>query len=172
MSHYKVTLQVPVYLQQWMHTAFGNPVQLIRDSPESHLLCQMLRKTPEEPEVLEMYGETFSDEEKQEAEQEKAEEGNLVTVEIEIPLYKSKPPHIFSVLNVWGKQAMVESFKTLFKKDILNSISHLKNSNCKQKTLIYNYMEEHGIEIENYDTVKQIYYRNISKYRKKFNIKL
>jgi hypothetical protein len=167
MTDYKISLLVPTYLQQWMYFAFGNPVQLIRDSPESRLLCQMLRKTPEEPETLESYEEQLL-----QVSTHDHDDIVLVPVVIEIPFYKSKPPREFSVLNIYGKQAMVESFKTLFKKDILNTVSHLRNTNCKQKTLIYNYMDEHGIEIEHYDTIKQIYYRNVKKYLTNNNIKI
>jgi len=160
MSEYTVILQVPGYLQQWMYHDFGTPVELLRDGPESRLLNELLRKNPEEPESLE--SNLPEDEESGE---------KLVDVAVKIPWFKSKDARMFNYLSSYGKTAMVDSFKTLFKKDLLNSVGCLRNVNCKQVTLIYNYMEEHGIGEDHWDSVKQIYYRNKKRYLTKNNIK-
>lgn len=179
MSDYTVTLRVPGYLQQWMYHDFGNPVELLRDGPESRLLNELLRRTPEEQEEPECLDDMCEPLENQfDAQQEGStakddETGeNMVDVLIHIPFFKSKDPRVYNHLTLWGRLAMLESFKTLFKKDLLQSVGKLKNMNCKQVTLIYNWMEEHGIEMDHFDTVKQIYYRNTKKYLKKNNLKV
>ena len=44
--------------------------------------------------------------------------------------------------------------------------------NCKQVTLIYDYMDNHGISDDHWDSVKQIYYRNKKRYLTKNNVKV
>ncbi len=173
MSDYTVTLRVPEYLQQWMYHDFGQPVELLRDGPESRLLNELLRRAPEEQEVPEDLEDLAEEcEHKVEAVQDEESGENMVEVVIQIPYFKSKDPRVYNYLSSWGRLAMLESFKTLFKKDLLQSVGKLKNVNCKQVTLVNDWMEAHGIDIDHFDTVKQIYYRNTKKYLKKNNLKV
>lgn len=160
MSDFTVKLQVPVYLQQWMYHAFGNPVELLRDGPESRLLNELLRKQP-----------YLNEDEAPELTKPEPEEA-LVEVAIKIPWFKTKDARVYNFLSAHGETAMVDSFKTMFKKDLLNSIGTLKNLNCKQTTLIYDFMDKHGIDEDHWDSVKQIYYRNKKRYLTKNNVKM
>ena len=160
MSDYTIILQVPEYLQQWMYHDFKNPVELVRDGPESRILNELLQKQPD-VEVKEDLPNI--DEESKE---------KLVDVLLKIPWFKSKDARVYNHLSIHGKTAMVDSFKTLFKKDLILSVGSLDNVNCKQVTLIYDYMLKHGISEDHWDTVKQIYYRNKKRYLQKNNVKV
>lgn len=46
MSNFYVYLTVPEYLEQWITHTFGNPVELIKDSPEMRILNELLVKLP------------------------------------------------------------------------------------------------------------------------------
>lgn len=151
MSEYNVYLTVPEYLQQWLTHTFGNPIQLIKDSPEMRLLNELLVKMPADkmPDT--------------------GENANLI---IAIPFFKGKNPEYYNYLHRTGKSALVESFSTLFKKNLFTEISALSNGHVKRATLIYAFMENHGITENNWDTVAQIYHRLNQKYSKTKSIKI
>ena len=150
MSDYHVYLKVPEYLAQWITQTFGSPVQLIKDGPESRLLNELLQKTPSE--VLPDSGE----------------EANVI---IPIPFFKGKHPETYNHLRQSGKKAMEESFYTLFRKNLMQEVGALKNGNCKIATLIYSFMENHGIDEKHWYTVSQIYYRTRKRYFQEKGIK-
>ena len=160
MSENIIILRVPEYLQQWMYHDFSNPVELMKDGPESRILNELLRKTPEKE----------ISEETPQCDEETGEK--LVDVAVKVPWFKSKDFRVYNYLSNHGKTAMVDSFKTLFKKDLILSVGSLKKVNCKQVTLIYDYMDNHGISEDHWDSVKQIYYRNKKRYLTKNNVKV
>ena len=71
-----------------------------------------------------------------------------------------------------GKVALIESFSTLFKKNLITEITALGNGHIKRSTLIYAFMEKHGIDEDHWDTVAQIHNRVTTKYFRKNNIKI
>ncbi len=151
MSDYNVYLTVPEYLEQWITHTFGNPVELIKDSPEMRLLNELLVKLPcdETPDL--------------------GEDSNLT---IPIPYFRGKNPDTYNYLHKSGKTALIESFSTLFDKNLYTEVTALKNGNTSRATLIYAYMEKHGIDQKHWDTVAQRFHRLNQKYGKKKNIKL
>lgn len=151
MSDYNVYLTVPEYLEQWITHTFGNPVELIKDSPEMRVLNEMLSKLPcsELPDTG---------------------EGSNIT--IPIPYFKGKNPDTYNFLYKSGKTALVESFSTLFDKNLHTEITDLKNGRIKRATLIYVFMEKHGIDEKHWDTVAQRLHRLNQKYGKKKDIKI
>lgn len=151
MSDYNVYLTVPEYLEQWTKHTFGHPVEFIKDSPEMRILNEMLAKLPcnEIPDTG---------------------EGSNLT--IKIPYFKGKDPAVYNHLRKRGKTALVESLSTLFDKNLWNEITDLKNGHVKRATLIYVYMEKHGIDEQHWDTVAQRVHRLNQKYGKKKDIKV
>ena len=117
---------------------------LIKDSPESRLLNELLCKLPADKEP---------------------DFGSGSNVQIVIPFFKGKDPQYWNYLHESGKSALEESFSTLFKKSLFNEITMLENGHVKRATLIYTYMERHGIDEENWYTVSQIYHRLKQKYK-------
>lgn len=151
MSDFKVYLTVPDYLAEWLTHTFGNPVVLIKDSPESRLLNELLCKLPADKEP---------------------DFGVGSNVAVVIPYFKGKDPAFWNYLHDTGKVALTESFTTLFKKSLFNEVTDLNNGHVKRRTIIYAYMERHGIDERHWDTVAQIYHRMKVKYKKSaINIK-
>ncbi|HEY6914805.1 MAG TPA: hypothetical protein VI413_09025 [Paludibacter sp.] len=158
MSDYNVYLTVPKYLEQWITHTFGNPVELIKDSPEMRTLNELTVKLPcnKMPDT-----------------------GKDSNITIPIPYFKGKDPAIYNHLHDSGKNALIESFSTLFDKNLFHEITDLINctpdslgKKKKRAALIYAYMEKHGIDEDHWDTVSQRFHRLNQQYGKKKNIKV
>lgn len=150
-SNYNVYLKAPDYLAEWITDTFGNPVQLIKDSPEMRLLNELTVKRPcdEQPDT-----------------------GEGANVIIPIPYFKGKDPAVYNHLYKTGKDAMIESFTTLFDKNLWTEITDLKNGRVKKKTLIFVFMENHGINERHWDTISQRLHRLHVKYRNRNKLKI
>ena len=151
MSDYNVYLKVPEYLAQWITHTFGNPVLLEKDCPENRVLNEVLTKTPDGA---------------------KPDTGDDANVVMPIPYFKGKDPRVYNYIYPSGKKALQESFYTLFKKNVMEEVGSLENVNCKLSTVIYAFMEKHGIDEKHWDTVSQIYYRARKRYFEKNDIKV
>lgn len=151
MSNYNVYINAPQYLEQWITHTFGNPVVFIKDNPESRLMNELLCVLPDGKEP---------------------DNGVGSNITIPIPYFKGKDPAIYNYIGESGKNALIESFSTLFKKNLYNEISALANGHVKRATLIYIFMEKHGISENNWDTVAQIFHRINQKYVKLKKIKV
>lgn len=162
-----IALRVEPYLAAWMEKHFGNPVILIKDSPESRLLKRLLDKQPEDISM---------------------EDGNIF---VSIPFFKEKDPRVFSYLCGSAKCALIESFESIFLNNMWTEIGDLKNINCQLTSVIKAWCEKHGIIVpvdritdvaklklleeqnaKNFETVRQKYYRMRKKYYKECNVKL
>lgn len=151
MSDYNVYLKVPEYMAQWITHTFDSPVQLIKDSPEMRILNELLVKRPQNKPV-------------------DTGEGSNIT--IIIPFFKGKDPAVYNYLHESGKNALVESFSTLFDKNLFTEVTALKNGHVKRASLIYAYMEKHGIDVKHWDTVAQRFHRLNQKYTRKRDVKV
>lgn len=158
MSNFNVYLTVPEYLEQWLNHSFGNPVELIKDSPESRILNELLSKLPPG---------------------EMPDTGEGANITISIPFFKGKNPEVYNYLHRSSKTALIESFSTLFDKNLFHEITDLVNctpdslgKKKKRAALIYAYMEKHGIDEKHWDTVSQRFHRLNQQYGKKKNIKV
>lgn len=151
MSDYVVYLTVPEYLAQWINHTFGNPVELIKDSPESRVLNECLTKTPANS---------------------KPDLGEGSNIIIKVPYFKGKDPAVYSYLYESGKRAIIESFRTLLVKNLMAEVGSLSNANVKIATLIYMWMEKHGIDEKHWDTISQIFYRTRKRYFEEKGIKI
>lgn len=158
MSDFYIYLTVPTYLCQWITHTFGNPVQLIKDSPEMRILNELTVKLPE--------GEI-------------PDSGEGANISIPIPFFKGKNPDTYNYMHKSGKIALVESFSTLFDKNLFLEVTDLMNcvpdglgKRKKRAALIYAYMEKHGIDEDHWDTVSQRFHRLNQKYGKRKDIKV
>lgn len=151
MSDYNVYLKAPDYLAQWIAHTFGNPAQLDKSSPENRVLNEFLTVTPS-------------------GKSPDTGEGSNVT--IPIPYFKGKDPRVYNYISQRGKNALIESFRTLLKRNMWKEISPLEeDANCTISSLIYAWMEKHGIDEEHWYTVSQIYYRQRNALFEKNDIK-
>ena len=150
-SEFYVYLKMPEYLAQWINYTFGYPTALLKDSPESRVLNECLVKIPKNQDP------------------DTGEDHNVM---IEIPYFKGKHPLDYNYLHQSGKKAIEESFRTLMLKNLVEEVGAIENCNAKKATLIYMWMEKHGIDEKHWDTVSQIYYRIRKKYFEEKKIKV
>jgi len=143
---YYIHLKAEPYLADFMYCAFGNPVQLDRDSPESRIIREYISKTPA--------GRT----------PDRGDDTNLIVV---IPCFKEADPRVYNYLSKHAKKALLESFDQLFDKCMMKEIGAIENyRKGRLSSLIYAWMEKHGIEDNqtNWYTISQKYYRLRRKY--------
>lgn len=151
MSEIFIHLRFETYLAEWVNNTFGSPVVLIKDSPEMRVLNEMLVKKPKHaPELNE-------------------EQANVI---IPIPYFRGKDPAIYNYLHPRGRNVLEESFRTLMIKNMMEEVGNLENNNVKMSSLIYGWMEKHGIDEQHWYTVSQIYYRVRRKYFENCGIKI
>lgn len=160
-------MNVEPYLASWITKHYGDPVELIKDSPEARLLKRLLDVPPKAI---------------------AQERGNIT---VRLPYFKEKDPRTYSYLCESGKTMLVESFETLFLNNMWTEIGSIENINCQLTTVIRAWCEKHGIivptdsitnvaalkEIEeanvrNLETVRQKYYRLRKKYFRQKGVKL
>jgi hypothetical protein len=151
MSDYIIYLNAPEYLAQWIKHTFGEPATLLKDSPESRILNECLVKTPKDCQP---------------------DTGSNSNVAIVVPFFKAKDPRVYNYLHNTGKKAVLESFRTLLIKNLMEEVGNIDNGSVKITTLIYAWMEKHGIDQEYWYTVSQIYYRTRTKYFEEKGIKI
>jgi hypothetical protein len=145
---YYIYLNAPEYLAQFVKHNFGDPVELIRDSPESRILREYLAKTPEDYKPEE---ETYN-------------------IRIRIPCFKEKDPRVYNYISSYVKQSLVDSFEELFKRSMWGEIGALGNLRCKTVNIIYSYMERNGVDQRHWETVSKKWYRLRKTYLKEKGI--
>lgn len=151
MNEYYIYLTVEPYLAQFLKNAFGNPVRLERDGPESRIIREFITKTPEgkQPDL-----------------------GKGANLKIVIPYFKEADPRTYNYMGKRAKKALVNSFEHLFKACMMKELGSLEN--CRRGEMskqIYAWMEKHDIPEDNWYTVSQKFYRLRKKYAQK-NVKL
>lgn len=151
MSDYVIYMKAPEYLAQWIKHTFGSPSVLVKDSPESRILNECLVKMPRDCQP---------------------DTGADTNVVIAVPFFKGKDPRVYNYLHTTGKNAVIESFRNLLMKNMMEEIGSIDNGSTKITTLIYAWMEKHGIEQEHWYAVSQIYYRLRKRYFEEKGIKI
>lgn len=151
MSDYIIYIEAPGYLADWIKHTFGNPAVLVKDSPESRVLNECLVKLPKDAQPI---------------------AASCNRVAIAVPYFKGKDPRVYNYIHKTGENAVAESFRSLFIKNLSEEILHLDNGNLKMSTLLYMFLEKHGIDEEHYYAVCQIYYRMRKKYFKEKDIRI
>lgn len=161
-SEIYIYLEVERYLKQYLNYHFGDPVKLIRDSPESRTLKSLLIKRP-----------YWIDE----TEPQEDEENDIYYVRVEIPYSKEKDPRLFNYLSPSSKKLLAEMLETIFLNNMITEMLELSNNpNISKTSIIYAYCENHGIDNiqddKNFETIRQKYYRWRKKHFKESGIKL
>lgn len=146
-----VYIKVEPYLAEWIKHSHGDPVVMLKDSPESRLLKLFLEKQPEGVPV-----DNPAD----------------FNVAIKIPWYKEKDARVYFYLSPKSKSMIAECYETLFIQNLWTELGSVRNFNCSLTTLIYAWMEKHNINEEHWETIRQKYYRLRKKYATEKNIKL
>ena len=143
---YYLYLKVQPYLAAFLKNAYGDPVEVDRDSPESRIIREYISKTPsgEAPDV-----------------------GADSNLRIRIPFFKEADPRIYNYMGKAAKKTLIESFDQLIEKCMIKEIGSLEN--CRRgkiSSLIYAWMEKHGVPDNdtNWYTISQKYYRLRKKY--------
>ncbi len=151
MSDYVIYMNAPQYLAEWISHTFGNPAVLVKESPESRILNECLVKMPKDctPDT-----------------------GFNAHVAIAVPYFTAKDPRVYNYLHKSGKNAVLDSFRTLLIKNLMEEVGSIDNGTVKISKLIYAWMEKHGIDQEHWYTVSQIYYRTRTKYFDEKGIKV
>lgn len=144
MSDYCIYLKVENYLQSFLTTAFGDPVQVMRDSPESRIIRQFITKTPDDamPDM-----------------------GEGCNLRVEIPYFKEADPRVYNYMGEKAKIALIDSFDHILKACMMKELGSLENTRRGEiSKQIYAWMEKHGIPEENWYTISQKFYRMRKKY--------
>jgi len=147
---YFVYLKAPEHLAQFIKHTFGDPVELIRESPESRILREHTIKTPADA----------------------IDDSADCNVKIRIPHFKEKDPRIYNYISNATKLALIESFDEILKRSMWQEIGCLGVTNCKLSTLLYSYMERHGIEEKYWYTISQRWYRYRRAYHKQVGVSI
>lgn len=146
MNDYVIYLKVEPYLAQWLINSFGNPVELIRDSPESKLVKRFLDIQPQgiKPDL-----------------------GHDANISVIIPFSKDKDPRTYNYLSPRAKKMLAESFYSIFINNLWTELGDLENIHCSITDVIYAWLEKHGIDECHWECVRQKYFRIRKKYREK-----
>jgi hypothetical protein len=146
MSDYCIYLKAEPYLVSFLTAAYGNPVELERDSPEARIIREYISRTPADA-VPDMESDF-----------------NLA---VRLPFFKEADPRVYNYLGKSAKAALLESFDQVVERTMLREIGALENiRRGKIAPAIYAWMEKHGIpdDPRNWYTVSQKYYRLRKKY--------
>ena len=146
MSKFCVYIPLEPFVKQWLVNKYGEPVKFQAQSIENYTIQTFVIKKPAnvEPDV--------------------AEEG---TVSVAIPDSIHKPAKFFNHLTPRGKKAVKQNIEHLFNLNLWNELGDMSSLGCKTMTAIYAWCENHGIDVEYCDTIRQRYYRIRNSYTKK-----
>ncbi len=151
MSERCIYLNVEPYLAEWIKNSHGDPVEMVKDSPESRLLKLFLDKQPADVPV------------------DNPADFNLA---IKIPWYKEKDSRVYFYMKPKAKAMIVECYETLFLQNLWTELGSVQTLNCSITQLIYAWLERHGMSEEHWETIRQKYYRLRKRYSQERNIKL
>lgn len=151
MSEMCIYINVEPYLAEWIKHSFGDPVVMPKDSPESRLLKLFLDKQPADVPI---------------------DRPSDFNVAIRIPWYKEKDSRTYFYLAPRAKAMIAECYETMFISNLWLELGSGHNLNCSLTTLVYAWLERHGINDEHWETVRQKYYRLRKRYAKECNLKI
>lgn len=138
MSQFCVYIKLQPFVAQFLAHSLGNPITFPAQSVENLTLHTMLTLQPKG--VM----------------PDTAAEGLTA---IAIPDSKTKPPCSWFHLTTLGKKAVVECCEALFMRCLWSELGDVSLLGCKTSTAIAAWCQNHGIDIEHADTVRQRYYR-------------
>ena len=142
MSEICLHLELEPYLRQWLvHENEGTlPLSFPKLSTENRILEVYLITLPPNARP-DMPGES--------------------TIPIEIPSFRYKPPQHYNYLPVGAKRELKKCIRNRFIIALWNDLQHFGFIGKRKDHLIYAWMENHGIEVNdtNYNTIAKIYQR-------------
>lgn len=141
-----IYLPLEEYLAEWFRheTGSGDVVQLIRGSQESEIVKQFISIRPENVPV--------------ENGIEPVPEGKVL-VPIIIPEQRLKPAISYNYLMPAAKEALADCIRSRFKIQLFHDLHRVQCIGKRQDNLIYAWLEQHGMNIDRWDTVAKIYQR-------------
>lgn len=143
MSQYRIYLEAPDYLAQWMKHDLWNEttgrVEFERGSAPHTVLATFLRRTP--------------------ADYDPGDVSALVPVEV--PTFKGVNPDSHNYLPRRGRVALLGACKRMFKRLLEKDLSALARADVQISDIVYAFMEKHGIDDtpKNWETIRQMYKR-------------
>ncbi len=146
-----VYIQIPAYLRQWVLHDFGDNegvVRFPRGSAENDVLEYTITCQPkDEPPQL-------------------RQEGDLA---IEVPDFKSKPQPYYCYINKKAKEMLAHIIYVRFRMQLWQDLNSIERLQCPITDMIYEWMDRHGIDDDpkNWETIRQIFFRQRKQYRKK-----
>lgn len=154
MSAYCIYVELEPYLAQWfIHEQGGvTPVNLVRGSVESKIMFTFLTKPPKD-----YYSEEHSD----------------WAVAINIPTFKQFDVRTYNHLPKHAIVALRKCISNRFVLALWNDLHDFGHIGKEQQELIYAWMENHGIEMNetNWNTIAKIYQRKRRVYLNRKNRK-
>lgn len=138
MSEFLAYIKVEPFVRQWLVNHFGDPVTFPPQSIENATIRTFLRKLP--PDKI----------------PEQMKEGE---VRIRIPDSKQKPVQTFNYLGPHAKMAVAECMEDTFKRNMWAELNDMHDCGCTVYTAICAWCENHGIDLDYSDTIRQRYYR-------------
>lgn len=146
MSKFVIYLKLEPYLRQWLVHSLGDPVVFPPQSNENAVIRRFLLKRPADklPDL--------------------AAPGLTAVC---IPDSKAKPPQTYNYLGKHAKEAVIAVIEDLFRQNLWNEIRDLTVGKAPLNRTIYAWCEEHGIDDDYANTVRQKYYRMRDAYNKK-----
>jgi hypothetical protein len=145
---YYLYLRAKPYLADFIRDAYGDPVELERNSPEARIIREFIGKT--------LAGRL-------------PDTGEGANLKIRLPFFREADPRVYNYLGKKAQRFLLEAFEQLLEKCLISEIGPLdKNIRGKISFMIYAWMEKHGIADNetNWYTVSQKYYRLRKNYQK------
>lgn len=152
MSQINTYLHVPPYVKEWAEKHLGAPVRFPYNTVEDKMLRRFMDKWPDH--------DATSDDDTRKKEI-KSDDDNLA---IALPSTKAKDPRTYSYLGHEAKNSLAESLETLFLHNLWSDLCELQGCNCSLSSLIRAWLEQHGIDFEHEETIRQRFYRLRKKY--------
>lgn len=150
MEDYFVYLSVPEFLANYIKSIYGDPVELPKDSIESRICKEMLRKLPvnEKPDL--------------------GKDSNLM---IRIPQFDHPDPRVYNWMSKHGKQILQDSLFELLMKDFYKEMGSLDKMACQINLSIFEFMDRHNMPINSFDMFQKRFFRFKKNYREKYQLK-
>lgn len=149
MSSFCIYLKLKPYLAEWLINSLGCPVRFPEHSNENAVIRTFIQRRPVGAPVEFNQGSEYTP--------------------IYIPDSKAKPPEYYNYITRCGKLAVTEAIYDRFTQNLWNELSQLTVA-CEGKGVnmhVNAWCEMHGISIDHWETVRQIYFRTRKAYTKK-----
>jgi hypothetical protein len=150
MEEFFIYLSVPEFLANYVKSIYGDPVDLPKDSVESRICKEILRKMPCDA---------------------KPDLGKDSNLQIRIPQFDHPDPRVYNWMSIHGKQLLQDSFFELLMRDFYKEMGSLDKMNCEINLSIYEFMDRHNMPLNAFDMFQKRFFRFKKKYQKNYAIK-